>query len=77
MTQFGDKSLVQMLESFKDLKLKLRQVKGVLNIWKDKGLTKKERYELESIFEQGNAQMTEFYKVLEQEQQILGGIYEQ
>lgn len=46
MTQFGDQNLKDMLESFKDLKLKIRQVKGVLNVWKDKGLTRKERYEL-------------------------------
>ena len=46
MTQFGDRQFIQMLEAFEELKLKLRQVKGVLNIWKDKGLSGKERYEL-------------------------------
>ena len=50
MTQFGDKNLMEMLESFKHLKSRLKEVKGVLNIWKDKGLTKKERHELETIF---------------------------
>lgn len=41
---------MEMLDSFKYLKNKLKEVKGVLNIWKDRGLTKKERYELETIF---------------------------
>jgi hypothetical protein len=35
-----------MLENLKNIKEKLRQTKGILSIWKDKGLTKKERYEL-------------------------------
>ena len=46
VTQFGDKHYLQMLDAFNNLKVKLRQVKGVLNIWKDKGLSTKERYEL-------------------------------
>jgi hypothetical protein len=41
---------MDMIESFSHLKHKIRQVKGVLNVWKDKGLNTKEKYELESIF---------------------------
>lgn len=39
-----------MLEELKSIRLKLRETKGVLAIWKDKGLTNKERLELESLF---------------------------
>ena len=49
----------------------------MLNIWKDKGLSKKERYELESIFEQGNSQMQEVFRSMEKEKDIIEQIYEQ
>lgn len=55
----------------------MRQVKGVLNIWKDKGLSKKQRYQLESIFQKGNSKLREFFGVLQKEEQILSRIYEQ
>jgi hypothetical protein len=46
VTQFGDKQLQQTLNDFSHLKKALRQTKGVISIWKDKGLSKKERLEL-------------------------------
>lgn len=35
-----------MLNDFNDLKKALRQTKGVISIWKDKGISKRERVEL-------------------------------
>ena len=67
MTQFGDRSLGDMLANFKALKAKLREVKGVLNIWKDQGLSTKERYEIESIFSAGNSQVSQLYASVERE----------
>lgn len=77
MTQFGDHNLGEMLLNFKALKDKLREVKGVLNIWKDQGLSTKERYEIESIFSGGNSQISQLYASIEREKGILGGIFEQ
>jgi hypothetical protein len=41
VTTFADEGSQHMLQELKNLKLKLRETKGVLAIWKDKGLTLK------------------------------------
>lgn len=46
MNAFADPQSQQMLEELANLKHSLRETKGVLAIWKDKGLSQKEKYEL-------------------------------
>ena len=46
VTAFADPQSQQMLEELANLKHSLRETKGVLAIWKDKGLSQKEKYEL-------------------------------
>ena len=50
-----------MLEALQQLRKQLRETKGVIAIWKDQGLTNKERKELESLFERGNEKLRDFY----------------
>lgn len=66
-----------MLAELKNIKQKLRQTKGILAIWKDKGLSKKERYELESIFQRGNSKLKEFYQLLHKEKEAMEQISQQ
>jgi hypothetical protein len=43
VTSFADPQSQQVLEQLKELRLRLRETKGVLALWKDKGLSQKER----------------------------------
>ena len=61
MTHFGDERCRMMLEALQQLRKQLRETKGVIAIWKDQGLTNKERKELESLFERGNEKLRDFY----------------
>lgn len=61
MVEFGDENYQNLLGDLKRFKTLLKQIKGVLNVWKDKGLTNDEKYffskfraQLDSIFAQGN-----------------------
>ncbi len=71
MTAFADPQSQQVLEQLHELRLLLRETKGVLALWKDKGLTSKERLELEATFERGNTKLREFYAQLQAEKEGL------
>lgn len=44
MVEFGDENYQNLLGDLKRFKTLLKQIKGVLNVWKDKGLTNDEKY---------------------------------
>lgn len=43
MVEFGDENYQNLLGDLKRFKTLLKQIKGVLNVWKDKGLTNDEK----------------------------------
>jgi hypothetical protein len=43
VVEFGDENCQNLLTDLKKFKTLLKQIKGVLNVWRDKGMTNEEK----------------------------------